>query len=264
MIFKTWVQRIHLWAGLILGIQVLLWMASGVVMSWFPIELVRGETAAYTAPDRPLDAETYASPGGVIAQADGATSVELTRFLGRPVYVTRGAGSATAIFDAANGKKLTPFDEDVIRQIARQDYVGEGEIARASLVSFPPQEYRGETPVWRVDFDDRFHTRLYISQNSGEVRARRNDIWRLYDFFWMLHIMDYEERENFNNPLVMTASAAGLIFALSGLAIVIMRLMRGRYSNDLMLLSGRRPKQPAAQGAQAQKPLQSDGNQNAK
>ncbi len=123
-----------------------------------------------------------------------------------------------------------------------QDYVGEGEIARAALISFPPKEYRGERPVWRVDFDDRLHTRLYISPSNGEVLARRNDAWRFYDFFWMLHIMDYEERENFNNPLVMTASAAGFIFALSGIIIVIMRLGRGRYGNDLMLFAGKRPR----------------------
>lgn len=243
MKLKTLVQRIHLWAGLILGLQVLLWMASGAVMSFFPIELVRGETAAYSAPERPLDAQTYASPGGIIAQADGATSVELKRFLGRPVYVTGGPGAA-AIFDAASGEKLTPLKEDDARAIAKQDYVGEGEIARAALVSFPPQEYRGETPVWRVDFNDRRRTRLYISPDTGEVRARRNDIWRLYDFFWMLHIMDYEDREDFNNPLLMTASAAGLVFALSGVVIVVMRLARGRYGNDLMLFSGKkRPRQ---------------------
>ncbi|PQA85624.1 PepSY domain-containing protein [Hyphococcus luteus] len=242
MKLKTWIQRIHLWAGLVFGVQVLLWMASGVVMSWFPIELVRGETSAYTAPLRPLAAETYASPGGVIAQVDGATSVELTRFLGRPVYVTRGPGeAATAIFDASSGDRLTPLSEKDARRVARRDYVGEGEIDRAALVSFPPQEYRGETPVWRIDFDDKRHTRLYISPDTGEVRARRNDIWRLYDFFWMLHIMDYEDRKDFNNPLIMTASAAGLVFALSGIVIVILRLMRGRYGNDLKLLAGRRP-----------------------
>ncbi len=243
MKLKPLVQRIHLWAGLVLGVQVLLWMASGVVMSWLPIELVRGETSAYTAPVRPLAAQTYASPGGVIAQVEGATSVELTQFLGRTVYVTRGPGeAATAVFDASSGERLTPLSEDDARRVARRDYVGEGEIDRAALISFPPQEYRGPTPVWRVDFDDKRHTRIYISPDTGEVRARRNDVWRFYDFFWMLHIMDYEDRKDFNNPLVMTASAAGFVFALSGIVIVILRLARGRYGNDLKLFAGRRPK----------------------
>lgn len=241
MSFKALVQRIHLWAGLILGAQVLLWMASGVVMSWFPIELVRGEQSAFTAPETPLDPETYASPGGIIAQSEDVTSLELRRFLGQPVYVTDGPGGQ-AIFNAASGEKITPLSEGDIRRVARQDYVGEGKIVSAALVSFPPKEYRGPTPVWRVDMDDRINTRLYISPSTGTVAARRNDIWRFYDFFWMLHIMDYGERENFNNPLLITASGAGLVFALSGIVIVIFRLSRGRYGNDLLFLTGRKPR----------------------
>ncbi len=236
---KALVQRIHLWSGLILGVQVLLWMASGVVMSWFPIELVRGETSAFSAPDTPLDAQTYASPGGIIAQAEGPVSLELRRFLGRPVYLTRGPGAA-GLYDASTGEKLTPLKEDMARRVAAQDYVGDGEIVRAAMMTYPPKEYRGERPVWRIDYNDRFHTRLYISPTTGEVRARRNDIWRLYDFFWMLHIMDYKEREDFNNPLLIAASAAGLVFAMSGIIIVVYRLRRGRFGNDLMLIAGKR------------------------
>lgn len=63
--------------------------------------------------------------------------------------------------------------------------------------------------------------------------ARRNRIWRLYDFFWMLHIMDYDERENFNNPLIRAFAATGLLFALSGLFLVAQRVTGGRYKDDL-------------------------------
>jgi uncharacterized iron-regulated membrane protein len=263
MKFKTLVQRIHLWAGLILGIQVLLWMASGVVMSWFPIELVRGENRAFISPAIELDAQTYASPGGIIAQAPGATSVELTRFLGRPVYVAKSDGDAIAMFDASSGEMLTPLKEADARRIAKQDFVGDGEIVQVRLLNYPPQEYRRETPVWRVEFDDKHHTRIYISPASGEVRARRNDIWRLYDFFWMLHLMDYKEREDFNNPLVMTAAAVGLVFALSGIIIVVMRLTRGRYKHDVMLLAHAKPRHKNTASGQAEL-SDSQNNQNAK
>ncbi|VAV89598.1 hypothetical protein MNBD_ALPHA05-2227, partial [hydrothermal vent metagenome] len=37
MMFVKIIHRIHLWAGLLLGIQVIIWMMSGVVMSWFHI-----------------------------------------------------------------------------------------------------------------------------------------------------------------------------------------------------------------------------------
>lgn len=241
LFWKALIQRVHLWTGLVLGVQVLLWMASGVVMSWLPLSLVRGETNAYVVNAQPLDPMTYASPGGVIAQTEGATSVELKRLLDRVVYVAEGERGA-ALYDASSGERLSPLGEGFARRIARQDFIGDGEIVRASLISFPPQEYRSETPVWRVDFDDRLHTRIYVSPSTGAVKARRNDAWRFYDFFWMLHIMDYGERENFNNWFIRIAAAAGFVFALSGMMIVVLRLRRGRYGNDLLWVTSRRGK----------------------
>jgi hypothetical protein len=83
--------------------------------------------------------------------------------------------------------------------------------------------------VWRVTFTDDLETRLYISPETGAVTARRNKVWRLYDFFWMLHIMDYETRDNFNNPLVKIASATALLFSLTGVFLVVTSFMRGRW-----------------------------------
>ena len=47
--------------------------------------------------------------------------------------------------------------------------------------------------------------------------ARRNDWWRLFDFVWMLHIMDYETRDDFNHPLLIATAATALLFVVSGL-----------------------------------------------
>lgn len=239
MKFYGVIQRIHLWAGVLLGIQVLLWMLSGVVMSWYHIELVRGERSMFSAPAPELETRSYASPGGVIAQFDGASSVELRYFLNRPVYEVKGDRRA-AIFDAITGDQISPIDEDAARAAAEQDYVGDGEIEQVALLSHPPHEYRGRTPVWRADFNDKLNTRLYVSRETGKIAARRNDVWRLYDFFWMLHIMDYEEREDFNNPLVKAASAAGFIFAVTGLFMVLMKKGRNMIRRDVEFITGRR------------------------
>jgi len=239
MSFKAIVQRIHLWTGLILGAQVLLWMASGVIMSWFHIELVRGETNSVPATPPELEATAYASPGGVIAQTDGATSLELRTFEGRPVYEVTDI-NGIALFNARTGDRLAPISEETARRVAQNDYSGDAKIVKSALMSDPPHEYRRDKPVWRVDFDDGLHTRIYVSRLTGEVASRRNDIWRVYDFFWMLHIMDYGERTNFNNWFVKIASAAGLIFAISGMIIVVWRLQRGRYANDLTLVVGKK------------------------
>lgn len=238
--FKAIVQRIHLWAGLLLGWQVLLWMMSGVIMSWFHLDLVRGETNSVPVTPPELEATAYASPGGVIAQMDGATSLELRTFQGRPVYEVTDV-NGMALFNARTGDKLAHITEETARRVAKNDYSGDAKIVKTALMSDPPHEYRRDKPVWRVDFDDSLHTRIYVSRVTGEVASRRNDIWRVYDFFWMLHIMDYNNRTNFNNWFIKIASAAGLIFAISGMIIVVYRVQRGRYGNDLNLAAGVAP-----------------------
>lgn len=239
MTLKQTIQVAHRWFGLLLGFQVVLWMASGVIMSWFHIDLVRGEVNS-TIPFTPeLEARSYASPGGAIAQMEGVEELRLKRFLGKAVYEVK-ALNGVALFSADTGARISPISESDAREVATSDYSGDDEIIAVERLSNPPNEYRGSSPVWRVSFDDRLQTRLYISQDTGEVTARRNKVWRLYDFFWMLHIMDYGERENFNNPLIRTASATGLVFAISGLYLLIIRFKSGRFGQDLKRIT--RPK----------------------
>ena len=38
-----WSVRIHKWVALVVGLQIVLWIAGGLVMSVLPIEQVRGE-----------------------------------------------------------------------------------------------------------------------------------------------------------------------------------------------------------------------------
>lgn len=229
---KRVVQIIHRWLGLLLFAQLVAWMASGVVMSWFPTELVKGETATLDTYPLSLEAVSYASPGGVIAQMEDVKEVRLKRMFNVVIYEVTSA-SETAIFNADTGEKLSPISEKMARTVARKDFVGDAEIESLNLLFKTPNEYRGPLPVWQATFGDQNETRLYISPSTAEVVARRNRIWRLYDFFWMLHIMDYEEREDFNNPLVKVASVTGLLFAFSGVFLIVIRLKNGRYLKDL-------------------------------
>jgi uncharacterized iron-regulated membrane protein len=93
----------------------------------------------------------------------------------------------------------------------------------------PRSEIRGQDlPLWRAEFDDGRRTTVYVSPASGQVVARRNNIWRVYDFFWMLHIMDYGGRDNFNHPLLITAAVVAWLLATSGLWLVAIWLTRRR------------------------------------
>jgi uncharacterized iron-regulated membrane protein len=231
MRFRQFIQSLHRWLGLALAIQIVIWMSSGVVMSLLPIEHVRGENmVAYHAPTD-LKVQNYFPPAGVLAEVGGAREATLKSWLGREVYVVTGA-NGKAMFDADTGDRLSPISEADARRAALADFAGEDGIDRAILLNSPPRESGRDVPLWRVEFTDENQTRLYISPETGDVVARRNRVWRFYDFFWMLHIMDYKDRDNFNNPLIRTFAITGLMFALSGLALVIFRIESGRYVED--------------------------------
>jgi len=173
---------------------------------------------------------------------DGVTELRLKNFLGQAVYEVTGA-NGIALFSAETGTRISPINKEQAREVAKSDFSGSDKINDIERLTNPPHEYRGASPVWRVSFDDDLNTRIYVSPDTGEVSARRNKVWRLYDFFWMLHIMDYGEREDFNNPLIRAASATGLLFALSGLVLIVTRLRNGRYMDDLRKPENRSKKQ---------------------
>jgi exosortase/archaeosortase len=52
----------------------------------------------------------------------------------------------------------------------------------------------------------------------------RSDIWRVFDFFWMLHIMDYDEREDFNNPLLISFAASSVFFSFTGFILLLQNI----------------------------------------
>ena len=80
--------------------------------------------------------------------------------------------------------------------------------------------------LWRVRFDDRLGTRIYVDSRSGHCVAARNDAGVLYDFFWRLHVMDYSEGEDFNNPLLRAASLVAVALVVTG--VVLLALSLGR------------------------------------
>lgn len=223
---RRWWFSIHKWVGLVIGLQVLAWMVSGFFMTAVPIEQVRSEHNIKRP--EPLDLRAHAAapvPLAALQQLTGTvTRLELGEMVGAPVWRVDLDGKPAAVIDAKSGALLSPLDEASVRRIAEADFAGEGKIVSAGLISKdPPIEYRGALPVWQLVFGDDSETHLYVSGATGKVVARRSGLWRVYDFLWSLHIMDYDTRDDFNNWLVVIVSAAGLILTVTGVAILFYR-----------------------------------------
>ena len=112
------------------------------------------------------------------------------------------------------------LDEPWVRKLALGRYAGGGRLLAATLQTQPDIESRAQGPVWRAQFDDSQRTALYFAADDGHFIAARTASWRVYDFFWMLHTMDYAGRDNFNNPLIVTIGMAALWLSISGIVLL--------------------------------------------
>ena len=218
-----WFRRLHKWIGLAIGIQVALWMLSGLMMGLLDHERVQGHHRMAAESDALLleGKRPLLEPDKVLERMPREAVVHgiyLVPFLDRLAYRV-AVDEQVVLLDSQTGRRIEITADDA-RRIARRDYSGSAKIDSVTAVQAPSMEVRRhEGPVWRVDFDDADDTSLYVSATHGSILERRNDAWRLFDVFWMLHIMDYQEREDFNNTLVILASLAAAWFSITGLVL---------------------------------------------
>lgn len=209
-------RKAHKWLGLLIGLQVVFWSLSGLYMTVVHIDTIHGDHLVRPAPARSVTAASLADPVALAARHE-AEGVRLAWLGERPIYVAASKGGEMA-FDAATGEAVPAPGETQIRQLARSYYSGHEAISSARLITAIPGEIRGrKPPLWRVEFDHWNKPTFYLSPVTGELLSRRHELWRIFDFVWMFHIMDYGERENVNNPLLRTFTWGAVLMALSGI-----------------------------------------------
>ena len=219
---RSRLRRWHVWLGWIVGIPVLLWSVSGLVMVARPIEEVRGTNLLREpAPMRMALAPTPPSIAGVPLSA-----LSLEPRAGGLRWIITAADGTTRLADPASGALLPPLSAaDAAREVTAR-YTGTARVASVKRTdpAKPPLDLRQPVAAWQVALDDGTH--VYVDAGSGKVIARRTRWWRFYDLMWGLHIMDLKTREDTHNPLVITFAVLALVTSL--LAIVLLPLTIGR------------------------------------
>jgi len=234
---------IHRWLGLVVSLQLLAWSIGGFMFSVLELETVRGERDVAAAPFDPIDERAISTLPDAVRKtiqtlssgpSDVATIMLADRGLGPTWEVRTQAGHLVARLDPETGQPLDPLSEDHARRVATRDFAHPAPIARVELIEeAPPIEYRkGALPAYRVEFDHPSALRLYLDANTGQIMARRNQTWRIFDFFWMLHTMDYAGRDDFNHPLLTVFSLLAIATSASGVMLwawrAVARLHRRR------------------------------------
>lgn len=223
-----WMRRLHKWVGLIIALQFLLWMVSGLIMALLDKDSVRGNRYRAQAQEAPAAWPLDAVGTAAIAAATGGSHVISSAWLlDRPVYRSFD-GESYQLYDAFDARPIK-IDAAIAKSIAAASYTGPG-AAHAPVLFNSTMEARAHSgQLWRVNFDDQEGTTAYLSAQTGELIVHRNTLWRAYDIFWMLHIMDYTGRSNFNNPLVIGMGIGGLWMALTGMWLLVASFRVGEF-----------------------------------
>lgn len=217
-------SKIHKWLALLMAIQILFWFVSGLFFAAVPIERVRSEHMKAASSPRPIAlADAAAGLNRIAGEAPGQR-IEIAAVLSRPVALVTPSEGAPRLYDLADGRRLSPIPAALAAAIAEADHAGYRRAVRVDRVTEESTEYRGALPAWRVAFDDGADRALYVAENTGTVTARRSKLWRVYDFLWSLHIMDFSGHEDFNHPLLIVATGLALVVIVTGIILFPVRL----------------------------------------
>lgn len=224
------VASIHKWLGLIVAAQLLVWTGTGLFMVSFHLVDVRGEKLVHPPSHITLidmSKVTLSSTDALeVVVEDRPYGVTLKKLAARPIYEIR-AEIGVYLVAADTGEILSPVSGSLATDIAKAAWAGEGDLLSVDELAAAPQESGLSGPAWAARFAGDGKPTLYISANTGQVSAPRTDLWRTYDFFYGLHLMDYTEHENGHQPWTIALAILALSTVLFGVVLLVHRFTRG-------------------------------------
>lgn len=211
---------LHKWLSLIVGVQLLLWTVSGLVFTWLDHDRVMAHDSLREPDTVVLGAgKRVMEPAALLERGARPLDVTLLPLLDDWFYRLRFA-DRVELLRASDGARFV-ITEPIVRSLAAVRYAGPGTLRSVSLRQPPFPEAREAGAVWEAAFDDTQGTSLYFSADDGHLVTARNDTWRLFDYFWMLHTMDFQSRDNFNNPLVILFATGSVWVGFTGLMLLL-------------------------------------------
>ena len=231
MIIKSiWLRKIHKWVGLVIGLQFLIWAISGTAMALLPMDEVEGgEVAEQPAPTLPNGSNAWANVQKELA--DQPVSKLTLRALPQRQAIEVTTWRGIRLFDANDGQPIL-IDSEAAQSIASAAHPASAaviKVAPLKELTLPVREH--VLPIWQVDFRDEANSSYYVSGTTGEILERRNDSWRWWDFFWMLHNMDYAERTSFNHPLIIMFGFAMTWLSVTGFWLLFRTMWRHDFAS---------------------------------
>ena len=234
---KLVIRKAHRYIALVVSVQLLFWSLGGLYFSIFPIERIHGDHLKARL-EEPAKEEIgkYVSIGSItdkVENKDVIINVSLKFSARNPLYIVQLLGESPLFFDAQSGEKLSKLTEEEVLDLASRLSNGAGNPVSVEWLTEVEvdSEYRNKhLPVYRVAFDGADSLNMYLHGFTGEIVSMRTSEWRIFDFLWMMHVMDYETRDNFNHFLLQFFASLAVLSSLSGLLLWWSSRRRARVS----------------------------------
>ena len=207
----------------------MLWTLGGLYFSWTQIEAIRGEHLHHHAaiePEGEMVSLSEAIAGKLVnGEKIDLSGVRIVRVLGETYYsvafLDRELNDRRMLIRASDGRRREPVNEIEAAQIAVTSIHEPARVLSVELVTKEiaggHHEYRGKPlPAWAVNLEHGEGVTAYIGADDGQVHAMRTNSWRMFDFLWMMHTMDFDGRDNINNYVLRAFSILGIITVMSG------------------------------------------------
>ncbi len=222
------IRRAHKFLALIIGVQFLFWTLSGLFFTIHPIDEIRGEHLRHEVLQSTVGFDrALVAPNTLVSNAE---QVLLLPGLSGPWYEVK-TKVGYAVYDARNGSRLTPWNEEEATTLATAYWKGDGQISSVKLENDPPREAASSSPLWRVQFEGADSATFWVYSDRAGLRAVRTTNWRIFDILWRVHIMDFTGEDKIHSWWLRLAAFLGLTVVLFGIALLVDRAIRGRLLN---------------------------------
>ncbi len=225
--WQKFMRKSHRYLGVFFGIQFLFWTIGGLYFSWTNIKSIRGEDVKKE--EAPIKLNTLSEPlQGIFNQirlSDSVLtikSIHIISLFGEPHYQISFYNKErlkTVLVHLQTNKLRDALSKEEAILVAKNSLTKKANFEGIEFITSTNghHEYRGKPlPAYAIKFVGPIHTTVYVSAELGTVQTYRNNQWRIFDFLWMLHVMDYQNRDNINNWILRAFSILGLITIASG------------------------------------------------
>ena len=217
----AWQRRLrvrHRRLAIVTAIQLLLWTVSGIYFAFVDITMVRGEPHRLTPATQSIDLAKFDFPVTSTSQV-----LIKPRLPGELVVGVSDPKSGLTEWLGPDGQPVAPLtSEQAISAVSTKTDITV-DVTEWVTTAAEAAEYRGrQLPLWRAYSAENPTLRVYVDPRSGDIVAIRNLAWRAWDFLWMLHIMDYDDRDDIGTWLLKLFSVMALLTAIAGIVLYVM------------------------------------------